>query len=114
MSAPPALAVAAVRVVGELARVKTVVGDHVTVCCAKVTDTDTPELVAAAYSASAAIVAVTAHVPAALAVRAAPETVQGPDVTEKDFEPVPLLPELESRMVDVAAIVVELGTTVML
>ena len=110
---PPALAVAAASVVGDATAVKTVVGAQLTVCGARVTVTGTPVLVAAAFSASAAIVAVTTQVPAAVAVRAAPDTVQGPDETANDFAPVPVLPEVDSSMLDVAGIVVASGTTVM-
>jgi len=113
VKAPLALAVAAVSVVGDATAVKTVVGAQLTVCGARVIVTGTPALVAAAFSASAAIVAVTTQVPAAVAVRAAPETVQGPDVTANDFAPVPVLPEVDSSMLDVAGIVVASGTTVM-
>jgi len=113
VKAPLALAVAAVSVVGDATAVKTVVGAQLTVCGARVIVTGTPVLVAAAFSASAAIVAATTQVPAAVAVRAAPETVQGPDVTANDFAPVPVLPEVDSSMLDVAGIVVASGTTVM-
>jgi hypothetical protein len=111
--APLALAVADASVTVEGVAVKTVLGDQLTVCGARVTVTGTPTLVAAAFSASAAIVAVTTQVPAAVAVRAAPETVQGPDETANDFAPVPVLPEVDSSMLDVAGIVVASGTTVM-
>ena len=110
---PPALAVAAASVVGDATAVKTVVGAQLTVCGARVTVTGTPVLVAAAFSASAAIVAVTTQVPAAVAVRAAPDTVQGPDETANDFAPVPVLPEVDSSMLEVAGMVVASGTTVM-
>lgn len=56
----------------------------------------------------------TTQVPAAVAVKAAPLTEHEPDVTANDFAPVPELPELDSRILESAVIVVASGTTVML
>ena len=106
--------VASVSVVGAWTTVNTVVGDHVTVWIAGVTVTDTPLLVAAALSTSAAIVAVTTHVPVAVAAKAAPETVHGPEETVKVLAPVPVLLEVDSKIVESAAIVSADGTNVML
>ena len=107
--------VASVSVVGAWTTVNTVVGDQLTVWIAGVTVTDTPLLVAAALSTSAAIVAVTTHVPVAVAVNAAPLTEHVPDgVTANVFAPVPELPDDANRIDESAVIVVVAGTTVML
>jgi hypothetical protein len=101
--------------VGAWTTVNTVVGDHVTVWIAGVTVTDTPVLVAAALSTSASIVAVTVHVPAAVAVNTAPDTVHVPaGEAAKVLAPVPVLPEVDSNTFESAAIVNADGTTVML
>lgn len=101
--------------VGDWTTVNTVVGDHFTVWTAGVTVTDTPLLVAAALSASAAIVAVTTHVPVAIAVNTAPLTEHVPDgVTANVFAPVPELPDDDNKILEPAVIVVASGTTVML
>lgn len=57
----------------------------------------------------------TTQVPAAVAVKAAPLTEQvSAGTTANDFAPVPELPELDSRILESAVIVVASGTTVML
>jgi hypothetical protein len=94
--------------------VNTVEGAHVTVWTAGIISTDTPVLVAAALSTSAAIVAVTTHVPVSVAVNAAPVTVHTLEETAKVLAPVPVLPDVESKIVEPAAIVNADGTTVML
>jgi hypothetical protein len=90
----------------------TVVGDHVTVWAAGLTVTDTPVLVAAALSTSAAIVVVTVHVPEAVAVNAAPLTVHGPEETAKVLAPDPELPDDDNKIEVKAVIESEAGTAV--
>jgi hypothetical protein len=43
---------------------------------------------------SEAFVAVTIHVPAALEFKVEPETVQGPESTTNEFDPLPLPPDV--------------------
>ncbi len=92
--------------------VNTVVGDQLTVWIAGVTVTDTPLLVAAALSTSAAIVAVTTHVPVAVAVNTAPSTVHGPEETVKILAPDPELPDDDNKIEVKAVIESEAGTAV--
>ena len=93
----------------------TVVGAQLTVWIAGVTVTDTPVLVAAALSTSAAIIAVTTHVPVAVAVNAAPLTEHESDgVTANVLAPDPELPDDDNKIEDKAVIVIADGTTVML
>jgi len=98
--------------VGVWTAVNTVEGAHVTVWTAGLTSTDTPLLVAAALSTSAAIVAVTTHVPVAVAVNAAPLTVHGPEETVKILAPDPELPDDDNKIEVKAVIESEAGTAV--
>lgn len=98
--------------VGVWTAVNTVVGDQLTVWIAGVTVTDTPVLVAAALSTSAAIVAVTTHVPVAVAVNAAPLTEHGPEETVKILAPDPELPDDDNKIEVKAVIESEAGTAV--
>ena len=113
VSAPLSLAVAAESVAGVSVVSNTVVGDQLTVWMAGVTVTDTPLLVAAALSTSASIVAVTTHVPVAVAAKAAPEMVHGPEDTVKVLAPEPVLPDDDSKIEVKAVIDTDAGTAVM-